>query len=705
MIENREVSTLADRYKLDFLTASILLRRKMASPEKIAYFLEEDERFLHNPFSFPEMEKAVDRVMLAAKKRESVLIIGDRDVDGVTATVLMAEALRMVGIEPGWQVPVGDAEYGMDSETLRKGAEKGVNLVIAVDCGTTDFDEIRLAGELGLDVLVFDHHMPREDKLPNAYAIVNSKIPGSYPFEGLCAAAIVSKFHWALSLAQTSPQDCCLLIARQDADEIEIEALLMRNLVEISRIAVNSAAGEADRSKLRNHIGSRPVFSYNCADQIPLISAFFNGFNGAEIHILDAAPEIAAAFPALKDLSLAELEEGSRLARYSSRKIGPLSTLRNLMISRQLHSLRPHLEAWRKGLDLAALGTLADMMPLCDENRILVRMGINRINQADGKLRMALRELLIKLRLHEKQIGTTEIAWQICPLINAAGRMGQADIAVRLFFESSPVEISSLASRLIELNRERRALGNRLWEKLLPRAYRSLDDFAGKMLILADSEIHRGITGIIATRLQKAITPAAVVIAIKGEKASGSIRCRSTMSALDWLKEASPLLDDFGGHPQAGGFSLPRVRINQLIRISQKWVSRIESGKAEPIKPDVDVELSHQDISNLRPEGIERLLERLEPYGQGFPPLVFLTREVKISQTSLIGKPENKHLKFLVSLGSNRWPALWWDGAKNYGSLIKNNAKVDLIYKLDRDSWRGTDSRRLTVLEALPCSS
>jgi len=700
MFENSEVSTLVDRYKLDFLTASVLLHRKMASPEKIAYFLEEDERFLHNPFSFPEMEKAVDRVMLAAKKNENVLIIGDRDVDGVTATVLMAEALKMVGIEPRWQVPVEDAGYGMDSEELRKGAEKGVNLVIAVDCGITDFDEIRLAGELGLDVLVFDHHMPREGKLPNAHAIVNPKIPGSYPFDGLCAAAIVSKFHWALSVAQVPPQDCCLLIARQDADEIEIEALLMHNLLEISRITVSSAGGETDRSKLRNHIGSYPVFSYNCANQIPLISSFFNG---AEFSIIDAAPEIAAAFPLLKNLSLAELEKSSRLARYSSRNIGSLSILRNLMISKQLHSLRPQLEAWRQGLDLVALGTLADMMPLWDENRILVRMGIRRINQTDGKLRAALRELLIKLRLHEKQIGTTEIAWQICPLINAAGRMNQANIAAKLFFENNPAEISSLASRLIGLNRERRTLGNRMWEKLLPRAYLSLDDFAGKMLILADSEVHRGITGILATRLQKAISPAAVVIAIKGEKASGSIRCNSSMNALDWLKKVSPLLEDFGGHPQAGGFSLPSVRINQLIRISQKWVSRIESGKTESIKPDVDAELSHRMISSLRPEGIERLLTRLEPYGQGFPQLVFLTREVKISQASLIGKPENKHLKFLVSLGSNRWPALWWDGAKNYGSLIKNNGKVDLIYKLDRDSWRGADSRRLTVLEALPC--
>lgn len=700
MIEKEEICALAARYELDPLIASILISRGMAAPERIAYFLERDERFLHNPFVFPEMEKAVNRVMSAAEESEKVLVIGDRDVDGVTATVIMVEALRMVGIEPQWQVPVGDADYGMNSEVLRESAEKGVSLVIAVDCGTTDFDEIRLAGELGLDVLIFDHHMPRNGELPDAHAIVNPKIPGSYPFDGLCAAAIASKFQWALSLAQTPLQDYCLLIARQNAGEIEIEALQMHNLHEVSRLSLSSATDEKGCEELRNYIEARPIFSYDCAKQIPLLSAFFNG---SEIDIIDAAPEIAAVFPALKNLSLTELEANSRLARYTSQDIGPLSTLRNLMISMQLHSLRPHFEAWRRGLDLVALGTLADMVPLWDENRILVQMGMDRINQIDGERRMALRELLIKLRLHERQIGTTEIVWRICPLINAAGRMSQADVAANLFFETSPNVAASLASKLLELNKERRALGDRLWKKLLPRAYRSLDDFAGKMLIVADFEIPRGITGILATRLQRAIAPVAVVIAIKDEKASGSIRCGSAINALDWLNAASQLFDDFGGHPQAGGFCISSAKIAQLIRVSRKWISRVKTDEAKTTRPPVDAELSHREFSRLGPRGIEKLLKRLEPYGQGFPSLVFLTREVRIFQAGLVGKP-GKHLKLLVSLGSNRWPALWWDGAKNYGSLIKVDDEVDLIYKLDRDLWRGIDARRLTILEASPCS-
>jgi len=675
----------------------------MASPEEITYFLEEDERFLHNPFIFFEMEKAVNRVMSAAREGEKVLIVGDKDVDGVTATVIMTEALRMVGIKSLWRVPLGDEDYGMNFEMLREFAKEGVSLIIAVDCGTTDLEEVELANELGMDVLVFDHHMPREDGLPSAHAIVNPKIPGSYPFDGLCAAAIASKFQWALLLSQSSLQDYCILLARQEAHEIEIEALQMHNLLEISRISVSSSSGEIDRGKLKDFIGSLPIISYDCAKQNPLLSAFFNG---DEIHIIDAASEVAAVFPALKNLSLAELEASSRIARYIPQKIGPLTTLRNLMISTKLHSMRTRFEIWRRGLDLVALGTLADMMPLRNENRILVRMGINRMNQIYKERRTALRELLIKLRLHERQIGTKEITWQICPLINSAGRMGQADIAVRLLFENNPKEVESLACKLLELNRKRRALGEHLWKKMLPRAYRSLNDFAGRMLILADSEIPRGITGILATRLQRAITPVAVVISIKKNgEASGSIRCSSAINAFDWLKAASHLFDDFGGHPQAGGFRISSGKIDQLIQISQKWTSLFEPNKEESSEPSFDAELSHREISRLGPDGIGRLIKRLEPYGQGFRPLVFLTREVRIFQASLVGKPRNNHLKLLVSLGSNRWPALWWDGAENYGSLIKINGEVDLVYKLDSDFWRGAETRRLTILEASSCSA
>jgi len=704
-IEGDKVRALAASHNLDLLTASILTRRDVGSPEQMAFFLEEDERFLHNPFIFPDMEKAVERVLAAAEEGEKVLICGDKDADGITATVLMVETLRMAGLEPQWRVPLGDEDYGLNPQVLVEKAAEDVTLVITVDCGVTDFPEIELAGELGMDVLVFDHHMPREGELPDAYAIINPKIPGSYPFTGLCAVAVVSKFQWALTLTGTEiwGAEYCLVQAGMDGDNLTLEALRMRNLLETGRITVSADGGEQDRSRFLQFIEGQPLFAYGTGKQVPLISSFFGG---ADVHVVDAADEIAAAFPAFRGRSLEELEKGSRLARYFPENGGTLTTLRNLMVTRHYRSISPNFDAWRRGLDLVALGTLADLMPLKDENRIMVRMGLKRLNAVDSlkERRAALRELLIRQRLHEGRVGTTEIAWQLCPLVNASGRMGQADIGVKLFLETDQVKISSLAAELVSLNKKRRALGEDFWEKIRPGAYTSMEELGGRMVIVSDKGVPRGITGILATRLQKTMDAAAVVISVKDNGASGSIRCDSGMDALGWLEAMSPLLDDFGGHPQAGGFRIPGERIEDLMKQTKKWLERTSHAPVEPDTLSVDAELSHEEIVRLGPAGLERLLESLEPYGEGFKPLTFLTRSVKVLQADLVGKPKNNHLKLQVSLGSNRWPALWWDGAERYGTTIRKNAEVDLVYRIDRDHWRGPDARRLTVLEATPCS-
>jgi len=705
-IEGDKVRALAASHNLDLLTASILTRRELTSPKDVAFFLEEDERFLHNPYLFPDMEKAVERVLAAAEEGENVLICGDKDVDGITATVLMVETLRMIGLEPQWRVPLGDEDYGLNPQVLVEKAGEDVTLVITVDCGVTDFEEIKLAGELGMDVLVFDHHMPRGDSFPDAYAIINPKIPGAYPFSGLCAVAVVSKFQWALTLAGTEfwRTEYCLIQACMDGDNLILEALRMRNLLETARISVSSEGGERDRSRFLQFIEGQPLFAYGISEQVPLISSFFGG---ADVHVTDAAVEIAEAFPMFRGRSLEDLENSSRLARYFPENSGALTTLRNLMITRHYRSVSQVFDSWRRGLDLVALGTLADLMPLKDENRIMVRMGLKRLNATDSmkERRAALRELLTRQRLHEGRIGTTEIAWQICPLVNASGRMGRADVGVKLFLESDQTGIASFVDDLVSLNKKRRALGEELWDSLRPRAYESLEELGGRMLIVADDKVPRGITGILATRLQKTLESAAVVISVKGDNASGSIRCDSGMNALDWLGTMDFLLDDFGGHPQAGGFRIPSDRIDELKKQTVKWLDRSSHAPVETDILSVDAELSHEEIIRLGSGGIESLLERLEPYGEGFKPLTFLTRKVQIFQADLVGKPKNNHLKLLVSFGANRWPALWWDGADRYGTIIRKNTEVDLIYKIDRDNWRGAEARRLTVLEATPCSS
>jgi len=701
-IAEEAVRTLATTYKLDRLTASILVRREFVSPGQIAFFLEEDERYLYNPFIFPDMEKAVERVKAAAEANEKVLVCGDKDADGITATVLMVETLRMMGIEAGWRVPVGEEDYGLNPQVLTEKAVEGFTLVIAVDCGISDFSEISRCGQLGMDVLVFDHHMPREGELPDAHALINPKIPDSYPFTGLCAAAIVSKFQWALSLARTEmwKESYCLMLAREEGEEIILEANLMRNLNEVSRVSA-SADGEG-KDQLLRFVSGHPLYVYGDGTQVPLIMSFLGD---ADVHVTDIAPELTTFFPSIQGLSLEELESGSRMGRYFPGDGGKLSTLRNLVLAFQYRRVSAAFTSWRRGLDLVVLGTLADMMPLKDENRIMVRLGMSRLNNTDAlkERRSALRELLIRQRLHEGRINTVEIAWRLCPLINAAGRMGRADAGVELFLETDPSRISVLADLLVSLNKKRRTLSEDFWDRIRPAAYESMASLRGRMVIVADNEVPRGITGILASRLQKTMRVAAVVISLRNANASGSIRCDSGMNALSWLESMGEIFEDFGGHPQAGGFRMPSARIENLKSRTLAWLDASAHNPVESEDIRIDAELSHDEIRRLGVKGLDQLLERLEPYGEGFRPLMFLTRKVKVHQAELIGKPKNNHLKLLVSLGANRWPALWWDGADKYGTVIRKGGAVDLVYHVDRDRWRGAETRRLTIQEASPC--
>ena len=700
-LERDRVRKLACSHNLDLLTASILTRRDITAPEKIAFFLEDDERFLHNPLLFPQMEKAVERVLEAASEGEKVLVCGDKDADGITATVLMVEALRGVGLETEWRVPLGDEDYGINPRVLREKAAEDFTLVITVDCGISDFDEIALAGELGMDVLVFDHHMPREGNLPDACAVVNPKVPGDYPFDNLCAVAVASKFQWALCLAGTElwGEEIALI----HADSRGVQAVRIRNLLKVGSIEVEADQGEPARSRLLHFIEGCPLFTFDKRVQLPRVSAFFGG---AEVHAADIEPEIARAFPGLRGLSIEELSGAGRISRYFPNNAGPLNTLANLLITLYSRRLSPAFAPWRRTLDLTALGTLADLMPLVDENRILIRMGLNRLNARDGlkERRPALRELLIRRRLHEGRVGTAELGWQICPLINASGRMGRADLGVRLFLAEDAAEIESLAAELDALNKKRRTLGEKLWERLRPAAYESMDALEGRMSIVADNQVPRGITGILASRLQRTLGVTSVVISHRGENSSGSIRCDSGINALEWLGAMDSLFDDFGGHPQAGGFRIPGGRIGELSELSREWIRSTSPPRVQDQPPSIDAELTHDEIIRMGSNGIAGLLEKLEPYGEGFRPLTFLTRAVRIENAELVGKPANRHLKFTVTLGSAKWPALWWDGARKYGTVIQTNTNVDLVYHVDRDRWRGSQSYRLTIVEAVQCT-
>ncbi|HNY22754.1 MAG TPA: DHH family phosphoesterase, partial [Treponemataceae bacterium] len=376
------VKELTGQYGCDALTASILARRNIIDGKDLLFYLEDDLRYLHNPFLFAGMEDAVDRVLDAKDEGEKVLVFGDRDVDGITSTTLLVQALTDLGLDVTWRVPTGNDPYGLTIEAIDEHAANFGSLIITVDCGISCVAEIAHAAEKGIDVIVLDHHNPQE-AVPAAVAIINPKMPDSeYPFRDLAGCAVTWKFIGALRFAQSDlyKQQICLLNVRPANESFIVEAIRIVNMTEVSRISETIVPGMVSitETRLLPFLQGQQIFVWDAAMQTKQLEKIFG--KGVEFNFLDIAPEVAKAIPAVRGMSLLRLKDLSRVARYQDRPATELEGFLNIFITFSQRQNAVYGQRDEEELQLVALGTLADLMPLKNENRILVRKGLAAMN-------------------------------------------------------------------------------------------------------------------------------------------------------------------------------------------------------------------------------------------------------------------------------------------------------------------------------------
>ena len=203
-VNKEKVREISKRYGVDLLTASILERRGLTEPEDLKFFFESHLRYMHNPFDFIEMEDAVDRILAAIETKEKILVYGDRDVDGITATVILVSTLKQCGAEVLYAVPEGDEDYSLRKADIDKYTEQGVSLIITVDCGISCVEETRYAYSAGVDLIVTDHHNPGET-IPSAVAVIDPKIEDSgYPYPYIAGCVVALKLSFAVLFGKTA---------------------------------------------------------------------------------------------------------------------------------------------------------------------------------------------------------------------------------------------------------------------------------------------------------------------------------------------------------------------------------------------------------------------------------------------------------------------------------------------------------------------
>lgn len=507
---------------------------------------------IHDPFQLKDMDRVVDRLEMALKKREPIAIYGDYDVDGVTATVLLVEVLRALGGEVTEYIPNRfDEGYGLNVDALGQLAEKGIKVVVTVDCGIRSPKEAEFARERSIDLIISDHHHPRGD-LPNAFAVVCQKQEGdTYPNKNLAGVGLAYK----------------------------------------------------------------------------IAQALVSKWKSEEIRITD----------------------------------------------------------W---LDLVALGTIADIVPLVEENRALVRAGLGRIRSGQ---RPGLFSLANVSGLDIQRVTATDIGFMLGPRLNASGRLDTALDSFRLLISKNMENAAPVALKLDSQNKERQKLTQETQLKATEKAGIRGDEY---ILFAVDDTFNEGIVGLAAAKLTEAYYRPAIVGKKDNEFTRASCRSIPEFHITAALDECADLLVRHGGHAMAAGFTVRNDNLNELISRMSTIASRELSQQILQPKITADVGIS---LKELKPE-LLRYLDDLQPTGLGNPEALFMSKGLRVQRYKAVGS-ESKHLKLTVSESGITFDAI----AFRKGEwALKMPEYVDLLYSFEKNEYNGFSSLQLNVKDLHP---
>jgi single-stranded-DNA-specific exonuclease len=710
-VTKNQLEPLQKKFALDPISASIFARRGITDGKEILYFMEDDLRFQHNPFLFSQMEDVVDRILAAVPdeetpdaQKEKVLIFGDRDVDGVTATTLLYEELRSLGIDAEYKVPEGDDAYGLSVQAVEDFEKKFGSLIITVDCGIANVQEISLAAEKGMDVIVLDHHNPQEI-LPSPALILDAHLENSgYPFKNISGCALAYKVAGALRFSRSRwyKADTAILNARKEDKKIFVECVKLRNLVPVARLVEEIVPGEKSISetKLPKYLQDQIILCWDKKNLVHLLHEAFG--DSAEFNVADIRDEIAKFYPSLKNAPLSAVKMHSKIAKYGDHEPTEIGGFYNIFVTYVQQNLKKEFpqDAQKEDddLQLVALAALADIMPMKNENRLFVKHALKSIN--GGKIRGGLKELFCALNFLGRRITSTDLSWTIVPNLNSCGRLGEAGTAMELFTASDENARMKIAKKIVSLNLKRKELTQSAAEFSSLQAKKSIQEFSNRLCFVWDDsgeKINRGITGILAQKLMTEFGVPSIAMTKVNDKMIGSIRSPAGgLNATEFLgsDEIKNFFVSFGGHDSAAGFTILQDDAENFRAKVKILSQKIQPSEQEKIF-SVDAELPREYMTTE----IQKIVDRFEPYGDENPKLIFLAKNLPVSAGTILGKSERQHLKITVDCGSAKWPCIFWGEGEKLHRDFDVGDKVDILFNVERNLFNGCETLQLMLLE------
>ena len=684
-VDGNLVDEISQGLNISSTCARVLINRGISSVDSARAYLNPELDNLHNPFLLPDIDKAVKRIRAAFDKKEKILIYGDSDVDGITSVCVLYNTIRSLGGNAVYYTPE-DESYGLKKEVIEKHSKEGVRLIITVDSGISAFEEIVYANKLGLDTIVSDHHEPQDSGLPEAMAVIDPKRRDSkYPFSELAGCAVAFKLAEALMLSFGRYYDKEMIFL--DLNENRVSALKSKN-----NLVLDEYSEEMD-----------PKFAEKVFEKL---SAFAG--NGTIVcrGVLAEREQFKKIFGKIlknEHLDLKEIEEkyfneaqGFTAAVPSAAGAAPevLRVREKFLLHKRLEALDDlRMKYFRSShLDVLALGTIADLVPLVNENRLIVKHGLRALSRTSKKGVRALVEKCAKGT--GENISAKSISWDVTPVLNAAGRLGKSSVALELLLSNDEHSAGKLLEEILKLNSERKALQSENTERLIGLLDTQCDVENDPVLIVRERNIQQGLLGVVASQIVRQHGKPAIVILVNDEEAVGSCRSIPGFDFTEILGKLSGILIRFGGHAQAAGFTILPSKIDEFSKSIKDIVKKLSEEGAG--KPDlsIDSELNSSDLSL----GLLDELSALEPFGAGNPHPVFCLIDAKVVSVNTVGAAKN-HLKLRVAKEKSlSIDAVGW----NLGHLAESFnglPLVDLAFNLEENTWQDRKSLQMKIVD------
>ncbi|MGD7044082.1 single-stranded-DNA-specific exonuclease RecJ [Jeotgalibacillus proteolyticus] len=546
-INNEHVLTLQEALDIPAVVAQLLVQRGITAVEEAKSFLYVESQSFYDPFLLLGMEQAVERIKHAVTNQELIMVYGDYDADGVTSTSVMLSVLQEIGANVEFYIPNRFTEgYGPNEDAFRFAAEQGVSLLITVDNGISGIKEAQVLKELGVDLIITDHHEPGPE-LPEALAIIHPNHPnGSYPFKELAGVGVAFKVAHAL-------------------------------------------------------LGKPPV----------------------------------------------------------------------------------HL------LDLAAIGTIADLVALRDENRLLVKKGLHELRQTRRKGIQALCKIAgaSLAELNEESVG-----FVIGPRLNAVGRLADADPAVELLMTEEMEEAEALAQEIDQINKERQTIVSDITKEAIEQVENLYPLEENRVLVIAKEGWNPGVVGIVASRLVDRYYRPVIMLCLDpdGNKAKGSARSIEGFNMFEELSRNRDILPHFGGHPMAAGMTLPIEQVDELRERLNHQAGKLSDEDFIPITAiDTVASLEEIDLHSISQ------VQLLAPFGMKNPKPKVLIEQSSVTSLRKIGASHN-HLKLTLQKDQSTLDGIAF-GLGEIADHISPLAKVDVIGELSINEWNNSRKPQLFV--------